>query len=138
MSEVQPARTPPVNAPDSTLQYGDATRLERAQQAVPLPATGTSSGPGSTGTAPPASFDIEQLFHQTQFPDEPVTAGADEVITPARALAYKVDHLRHLATLPYASEEVRQALRDAMAELHEAQSAVLPSTASPLDAYGLS
>lgn len=132
LSAVQPARTPPVNASGSTLQYGDAARLEAAQEVAPIPNApplGGGGGPGGGGQAPGADLgpDLSLLAFPTQRPDEPVDAdlGRPAVFTGPRALALKVDYLRYLATLPYASPEISQLLDEAQMELNEAQAAAV-------------
>lgn len=112
----------PVQLPNG-MPYGDRQMLEGAQQAVPL----QSGGPiqpqapgGAPGGAPQgpsmAPGDVADLLaHPTQNPDEPVTTGAST--PPSNSLAMKVDVLRHLATLPYASPEITALLDAAMHEM---------------------
>lgn len=133
LSEVPSAAAsiPPVNAPDSSLQYGDATRLQQGQQQVPIPQSQTpspmSSG-GGMGAGLPA--DMSLLQFPTQEPDVPITTGVGDYQRMAGpgALAMKVDMLSHLVALPFVGSEIQEMLDAALVELHESQAAQPPTS----------
>ena len=72
---VQAGKKLAVKTPPSS-QYGEAAKLRRAQQAVPMGQAPTDAV-GQINAERPRPGQLGPLTRQTDFPDQPITAGAD-------------------------------------------------------------
>lgn len=143
LSKVTPGGLPaqgvyaPNVADSPDLQYGDASRLSKAQTSVPLPSASVPPAPGPEapagsggGRSAPAPApgaqpgltpqDILAMVsgHPTDYPNQSLAA------SPAPAsgsLAFKIDALRYLSTLPFAGPEIQTLLSKAQIEYDQAQ-----------------
>lgn len=125
------SKQPLANVPlagSENMQYGDQTRFRNAIAATGLPQRPAPPTPGDARAQMRGVPTGESLlFAPTAFPDQPVTHGADAGPGPGSetlglpqgngSLAFKVDMLRHLASLPYAGQETFDLLRRAQDEL---------------------
>jgi hypothetical protein len=110
--------------------YGSAKQVEQMQASRPLrdaAAQPTPGGGGPPGLPVPnaaqgafggGGLDPAQVLatvsgHPTQRPGEPITAG---VQTQPLGAGFKLDVLRHIATLPFAGPEIQQLVQKAYIE----------------------
>lgn len=146
-AKFQPQRIP------TGMPYGKAKQVEQMEQARPMK-DGSSpsgqSGPPSSQPAvgqrqpntpapipmglagmPPEDI-MAAIGHQSSYPQESL-AGT----SPARAAAFRLQVIRQLATLPYASPEIRSLVPQAEAELNAHSMDHIPmGPTSPLDNNG--
>lgn len=119
------------------LGYGQGGELRQLQQQVPLPAVAPSSGPSSS--SPPTQApgpqpssdptgDIINLIssHPTDVPND--TLAPQEQVTATQSLAFKVDALRYLSSLPWAGPEITTLFKQAQSDLRQAASTPPPAT----------
>ena len=113
----QPNGKQPVVVPTGR-PYGEAQKLQQAQQAVPLPQSQPPAADpmaAAIETAAPIDFGLGGLFAETERPDEPLTAGVGigpgpgPVEQPASRLALTLDRMAEATGDPWVAQLAQRA-----------------------------